>query len=218
MRILIATTMISVPYAIDFAADKVRAGVVADYRQMPYVVRPVQTHSCNTVVIYRDGAIPNLDDTDAIICLRPDITIGVRTADCVPVLIHCPDLGAVAAIHAGWKGTLGGIVANALQRLRGLGADLSKAEVAFGPSICGACYEVSPEMAEDFAAAGYADCLISHRHLDLEAANTRRLLAAGIPPDRIHPKRCCTYESSVLPSWRRAPSEQRLLTWISMLP
>lgn len=215
------TSVSPLSYAIDFGTYKVDAGVEADYLRMPQAVLPVQTHSCNVAVISSDGAIPDLDNTDAIICLCPDIRIGVRTADCVPVLVYTPDIGAIgaiAAIHAGWRGSLGGIVTNVMQRLSGLGADLSKASAAFGPSICGTCYEISAEMAEAFHNEGFADCLLPHRHLDLEAVNIRRLVAAGISAHKIRHKRCCTYENPKLPSWRRTPCERRLLTWISMLP
>ena len=197
-----------------FEAEGVEAGVVADDRMMPEVLRPVQTHSCNVAVIGRDGVIPNLDDTDALICMAPEMKIGVRTADCVPVVVYAPDIQAVAAIHAGWRGSLEGIAGKTMERLKELGADMAKAEAAFGPSICGGCYEVSQDLAERFKEEGYSDSIVAVRHIDLQAVNTKQLLSAGIPPDRIHTKRFCTYETEWLPSWRRNPADIRLLTWI----
>lgn len=203
-------------YKLKFEAEGLEGGVVSDYQMMPEVVHPVQTHSCNVAVIGRDGVIPNLDDTDALICMKRGIRIGVRTADCVPVVVYAPDIEAVAAIHAGWRGSIGGIVGKTMEILSQLGADLSKAEAAFGPSICGECYEVSEDLAERFREEGYADCIVADRHIDLQAVNTKQLLSAGIAPDKIHPKQFCTYETEWLPSWRRNPTDCRLLTWIGM--
>lgn len=193
------------------------AGVVSDWESMQGdVVIPVQTHSCNVAVIGGDGIVGALDDTDAIISMAPGMKIGVRTADCVPVVVYAADIRAVAAIHAGWKGTLGGIVDRTLDRLQQLGAKPEMIHAAFGPSICGDCYEVSGEMAEAFASAGFADAIPSHRHIDLEKVNTIRLQRRGIPDANIIPKPSCTFESRTLPSWRRQPTPARLLTWISL--
>lgn len=203
-------------YSFNFGSGGIIGGVVFDDREMPDVVRPVQTHSCNIAIIEADGAIPNLDDTDAIICMAEGMKIGVRTADCVPVVVCAPDIRAVAAIHAGWKGSLGCVVDKTLKRLMSLGADPSLAEAAFGPSICGDCYEISTDLADRFSDKGYYDCFVSGRHIDLESVNRKQLLAAGILAERIHPKRFCTFESEFLPSWRRSPTDRRLLTWISL--
>lgn len=203
-------------YSFDFESRGIVGGVVFDVREMPDVVRPVQTHSCNIAIIGADGTVPNLDDTDAIICMAHGVKIGVRTADCVPVVVYAPDIRAVAAIHAGWKGSLGGIVGLTMRRLQSLGANLRLAEAAFGPSICGNCYEISTELADKFSDKGYSDCFVSERHIDLESVNRKQLLAAGILAERIQSKRYCSFESEFLPSWRRSPTDRRLLTWISM--
>lgn len=193
------------------------AGVASDWETMKgEVAIPVQTHSCNVAVIGRDGIAESPDDTDAIICLDPGVKIGVRTADCVPVVVYAPDIRAVAAIHAGWKGSLGGIVDHTLDRLLQLGASPAMLHAAFGPSVCGDCYEVSEELAESFASAGFAEAIPSHRHIDLERVNTMRLLRRGIPDTHIIPRPACTLETTALPSWRRHPTPARLLTWISL--
>lgn len=201
---------------IEFEAEGADGGIVSDWRDMPDVLLPVQTHSCNVAVIGPEGAIPALDDTDAVISLRSGLRIGVRTADCVPLLVYCPDIRAVAAIHAGWRGSIGGIVNATLQRLQELGADMSKAEAVFGPSICGECYEISEELADRFEEAGFADCFVEYRHIDLESVNRRQLLAAGILPENIRAKAFCTFETALLPSWRRLQTDRRLLTWIEL--
>lgn len=209
--------------------DGVAGGVVSDAERMGGdVVWPEQTHGCNVRVIDRgsvfdgervwgaDGREIDLSDTDAIVCLQKGIKVGVRTADCVPVVIYAPDMEAVAAVHAGWKGTLGGIVEATVGKLRELGADPRLMHACFGPNICGECYEVSRELANEFRAAGFADCILDERNVDLEGVNRKRLLGAGVREENIVGKRYCTKTTPVFPSWRRNPCQERLLTWIEL--
>lgn len=209
--------------------DGVAGGVVSDAERMRGdVVWPVQTHGCNVQVIDRgcvfdgvkvwneDGSEQDLSDTDAIVCLQKGIKVGVRTADCVPVVIYAPDIEAVAAVHAGWKGTLGGIVSATVGKLRESGADPRLMHAYFGPNICGECYEVSRELADEFRAAGFADCILGERNVDLEGVNRKRLLGAGVREENIEGKRYCTKTTPGFPSWRRKPCQERLLTWIGL--
>ena len=78
----------------------------------------------------------------------PGLPIGVRTADCVPVILYAEDIKAVAAVHAGWKGTLGGIVDVVVDRLADMGSDPRNIHATFGISICGNCYEVDNDLGE----------------------------------------------------------------------
>lgn len=181
------------------------------------IVIPHQTHSCNVGIIGMEGKIPDLEDTDALICFRKNVRIGVRTADCVPILLSAPDIEAVAAVHAGWKGSLRGILDNVIGKLSESGADPSIMRAAFGPSICGKCYEVSEELADSFKDNGFEDAISSHRHISLEKVNAIRLLKAGLRLENIFSGRCCTKETSWLPLWRRKPTAQRLVTWIEMV-
>lgn len=199
--------------SIDMAG--VSAGICYDVDSFGLaVLLPVQTHSCNVAEVDSPRPLP---DTDAIITRTPGLRIGVRTADCVPLLLHAPDIRAVAAIHAGWKGTLGDIAGNAVRCLIEAGASPLLMQAAFGPSICGACYEVSAELADDFRRAGFSDCISGSRHVDLEAVNRSRLLALGLKAENIRPKPMCTFETAVLPSWRRCATDRRLLTWIMLV-
>lgn len=199
--------------SIDMAG--VSAGICSDVDSFGLdVLLPVQTHSCNVAEVDSPHPLP---DTDAIITRRPGLRIGVRTADCVPLLLHAPDIRAVAAIHAGWKGTLGDIAGNAVRYLIEAGASPLLMQAAFGPSICGACYEVSAELADDFRRAGFSDCISGSRHVDLEAVNRSRLLALGLQAENISPKQMCTFETAALPSWRRCATDRRLLTWIMLV-
>ena len=102
-----------------------------------------QVHSARVVDV-SEGALSELVtvEADALICNRPDRAIGVLTADCVPVLVDAPDVGWVAAIHAGRRGALDEIVPATLSALARRGASASSLRVALGPYIHAERYEV----------------------------------------------------------------------------
>lgn len=188
---------------------------------------PFQTHSLNVRVVdtVRHN---NYDDTDALVIFKPDVAIGVRTADCVPVLMYSEDANGVAAVHAGWKGTLGGIVDRTLDMLEAEGADLSKLKVAFGPSICQDCYEVGRDLADKFIDAGFDEFVswpdgdVGKPHLDLQGINIERLRRRGVPIENIEPSEECTCHTKdaegkyVYPSYRRDKTTDRILTAIML--
>lgn len=201
---------------IDFRYEGIEAGVRADASGLPFpVLMPRQTHSCRVGVIRSAGDAGDFPDTDALVSFLPGVRIGVRTADCVPLLLYAPDIRAVAAVHAGWKGSLGGIVTGTVDVLKSCGASPAWIQAAFGPSVCGRCYEVSPEMVSDFRQAGFSNCVIGERNLDLESVNRRRLVMCGVDPANIRHSLVCTRQTPSLPSWRRDPgTPSRLVTWI----
>ena len=179
--------------------------------------------------IYANTASQDYPDTDALISFIPGKAIGVITADCVPILIYAPDVKGVVAIHAGWKGTLNGIVDKTLEKLKVRGANPAKMMVWFGPSRCKECYEVDQELADKFINAGYQNCIItSHSktgkpHIDLQKVNIQRLTDNGVPPENILKSKECTKTSNSCkghfqyPSYRRdGVKSLRLLTFISL--
>ncbi|MCC7441647.1 MAG: peptidoglycan editing factor PgeF [Bdellovibrionales bacterium] len=125
----------------------------------------------------------DLGDCDGIFTLARQLPVAVQTADCVPLLFAREDGGAVAAVHAGWKGTYAGIVGAMWKALRPHGAEPGHWKVAIGPSIRGCCYEVSPELAvqfrERFTRKGAASFLTNERFLDLQQVNALQLRELG---------------------------------------
>ncbi len=189
---------------------------------------PDQTHSCNVVVA--DGYTRIFPDTDALITFERDFPIGVKTADCVPILAYAPDKHGVAAIHAGWKGTLGGIVDNVMDKLIERGVDPSQLKVSFGPSISKEVYEVSPELAERFIEAGFQACVMTPNgpeekpHIDLQGVNMERFIKRGVKPENIKLHEGCSYSSKLddgspmYASHRRScGAPARMLTCIMLL-
>ena len=223
-------------HAIIYSDDQVKIGIIwpaegfeptdggkSYYRN--FAVLPEQTHSLNVAVV--NDIKDFFPDTDGLISLNPAIPVGVVTADCVPIFLYAPDLGAAAAVHAGWKGTLGGIVDKAVKAMSDLGADPVRIHVFFGPSISGEVYEVSPDLAALFAENGF-DSSISfpageggRPHIDLQDVNIKRLMKLGVKEGHIMPCSLCTLSATdseghpYLPSHRRSGgSPARLLSYI----
>lgn len=179
------------------------------------MILPVQTHSLNVGVVRNES--DSFPDTDALVTQLAGVRIGVRTADCVPIVMRAADAGAVAVVHAGWKGSLGGIVDRTLDVLVGMGADPAAVKVEFGVSICSRCYEVDRDLADRFSQAGFAECVSfpsgadAKPHLDLQEVNVVRLLRRGVSEENIVRNSECTRHSTDCCgayryfSWRRSP-------------
>lgn len=189
---------------------------------------PDQTHSCNVAVADRYERY--YGDTDALLTFDQNVAVGVKTADCVPILIYAPDKKGVGAIHAGWKGTLGGIVDNVMDALEMRGADPAQIKVAFGPSISKEVYEVDRELADRFIGAGFEEyvyypCSYKEKpHIDLQGVNMERFLRRGIKRDNILLHSGCSYGSKtddgspMYASHRRSGgAPARMLTCIMLL-
>ncbi|HEV2765572.1 MAG TPA: peptidoglycan editing factor PgeF [Pyrinomonadaceae bacterium] len=136
---------------------------------------------------------------DALVTRTARVLVGVKTADCVPVLLGDAHTGAVAAVHAGWRGTLAGIVGRALEQMSSLyGTRPGDVRAALGPAALGCCYEVGPEVIEAFRQNfADADTLFTptadgRALVDLHEANRRQLLSAGLSPARVHAAPLCT--------------------------
>ncbi len=128
----------------------------------------------------------------------PDLLLGIQAADCVPVLAADTRLRVVAAFHAGWRGTVAGIVEQGIARMRAeFGSAPEDLTAAIGPAIGVCCYAVGEEVETRFAAAfSYAPHLFKKHgdacHLDLAEANRRQMLAAGLSSERIFLSQQCT--------------------------
>lgn len=124
---------------------------------------------------------------DALLTWRPGVTVSVRTADCYPILLADVRRKAVAAVHAGWRGTADGIVGKALEKMRmEFGTEPEDVVAAIGPGIGGCCYEVGVEVAGRFGASGAGK-------LDLASENLRQLTRGGVPRERITVAGACTF-------------------------
>jgi polyphenol oxidase len=138
-----------------------------------------------------DDAVP---DADALVTREPGVVLAILTADCVPIVLHDPVAGVLACVHAGWRGTVAGVSAAALDAMRSLGTRAADVVAGIGPAIAAAGYQVGPEVHEavtrSFGAAAAAfiwpDTVPDRWLLDLWAANRHALRQAGVPDHQIH--------------------------------
>jgi YfiH family protein len=134
------------------------------------------------------------EEADAVLSTTPGLASCVSVADCVPVLLADPAAGAVAAVHAGWRGTIAGAAAAGVAALARVGARPGDLLAAVGPSIGPCCYEVSPDLASRFRSEVGAETVREgpRPRIDLWAANVLALRAAGLHRDRIEVLGRCT--------------------------
>lgn len=116
-----------------------------------------------------------------------DGAVGVRTADCVPILIGDTERGAVAAVHAGWRGVVARVIDAALDAL---GSDPAQLVVAIGPHIRAASFEVGPDVAAQIAAVAHGEDVVNGRYVDLTRTLVAQLRARGV--ERIDDVGGCT--------------------------
>lgn len=144
-----------------------------------------QIHSATAVLAREPWA--ERPEADAVVTRAPGLVCGALAADCAPVLIADPEAGVVAAVHAGWKGALAGIVASAVGMMTGQGASPARMVAAIGPCIGPLSYEVGEEFRDRFLEgdAGFTAFFRpgegEGKHLfDLPAFVLARLDAAGV--------------------------------------
>jgi polyphenol oxidase len=147
-------------------------------------------------------------EADIAISCHPSLALCVRTADCVPVLLADRRTGAVAAVHAGWKGTAAAAVMAAVQALQWrCGSEPADILAAIGPSIGPCCYEVGDELAQHFTAHPDAPRWFSRDEklrLDLWRATRDQLERAGVPGAQIYVSALCTADHpDLFHSYRR---------------
>jgi polyphenol oxidase len=143
-----------------------------------------QIHS--DIVVDADGRTGCLGEGDALIGNTPGRIVAVKTADCVPILLVDVANRAVAAVHAGWRGTVRQIALRAVDAMRQeFDTNIQKLHAAIGPAIGGCCYEVGPEVAAEFGYTG-------RTRIDLAAVNREQLIGAGIPHKQIYTAGLCT--------------------------
>ena len=137
-------------------------------------------------------------DADAIITDRPNVPIGILTADCLPMLLYDPVRKAAGAVHAGWKGTVKGVAVAAVEAMAAAyGSKPSDIRAAIGPHIRECCLRVREDVKAEFAAAfGSTDKVFRADalglRLDLRAANLSQLLMAGLKFDHVATVAPCT--------------------------
>lgn len=111
-----------------------------------------QTHSTTVVTLTERPDRTKAIEADAMVTNRPDLLLGILTADCSPILLADPEAGVIGGAHAGWKGAAGGILYATVMAMVALGADPARIRAAIGPTISAANYEVGPDTAREIVA------------------------------------------------------------------
>ena len=176
-----------------------------EWMSEPEPISLTQVHS--GVCVYADGrARGRIGEGDALITDVPGAAIAVRTADCIPILLVDTQKRSVAAVHAGWRGTVQGIAAKAVGAMVDrFGSRPRDMLAAVGPGVGLCCYEVGEEVALQFRD------LFRERsdwagptRVDLAEANRRQLVSAGLTPDAVWTAgRCTVCLAQEFFSWRR---------------
>lgn len=159
-----------------------------------------QVHGDTVRVVEKGGTISEAPPfpCDALITNRPGIALFVFSADCVPILLHDPVARCIGAVHAGWRGTAGGILRKTVEMMRSCyGSVPSDLLAAIGPSIGSCCYEVGPEVYETLGKAypeidEYTAMKSGRYYPDLKGLNRLALERCGVPASRISVNRDCT--------------------------
>lgn len=165
-----------------------------------------QVHECAVVPVDDSHAGSGAESVetsirrvDGLMTDTPGLPIGVMAADCVPLLIHDPVAGVVAAIHAGWRGTVAGIAAQSITELHDhYGSQPEHLRVVLGPSICSSCYQVGDEVVDHWErsphrrSASPVETKADGLYFDLREANRGQLAAMGVPDASIEISDVCT--------------------------
>ncbi len=171
------------------------------------VVSMPQIHSNKVVYVSRDMcgegyfSAPSTE-CDGYVTKERGVVLGVKTADCVPILLSDEKNGVVAALHAGWRGTFGDICGAGVEAMCQNGAEKSHIVAAIGACICKNCYEVGRDVYDaacdsvgDDVSAFFVKKDNSDKYLlDLGGANEYLLLRAGLHSDNVEIIDVCTYE------------------------
>jgi len=165
-----------------------------------------QTHSNHVAIVTSENSVTAIPDTDALITNEPGLFVCVQTADCVPVLLFDPQQKVVAAIHAGWRGTVSKIAKIAVQQMsESFGCDPVNILAGIGPSIHMHAYEVGSEVIEAVEASfSNSPALLKpsmnegKAYFDLWEANLTVLLESGIRGENIEVMGLCSFEQADL--------------------
>lgn len=187
--------------------------------ELPYpVIQGHQVHDCKVAVIDRPGMTrEELEGFDAFVTDLPGVAIGVRTADCVPVLLYDPVNRVVAAVHAGWKGTVKHISKKTIALMvRKFHCNPENLHAVIGPGIGPDSFQVGEEVVGQFKDAGFpiegiwsfrgpgdGSPMSGGHHIDLFKANQWLLEESGVQAQNIHAAMIDTYTDLSFFSARR---------------
>jgi len=175
---------------------------------LPYQTHEDKVYAIDKTFLSKSGEEQTklLHGVDSVVTDQKNICIGVTTADCVPILIFDSDKNILAAVHAGWRGTVGMIVNKTIKVMTDkFGSKPIDMKVAIGPSISAQYFEVGEEVVQKFMQNGFdmdsvgsLNNISGKYHIDLPQANKNLCVLSGIPPENIEVSGLCTYSNPQL--------------------
>jgi YfiH family protein len=189
----------------------------------PNLVTSQQVHGTEILEVREIPSAP-LEGYDILITGRPGIAVAVKTADCQPILMIEPQKRLVAAVHAGWKGTLQRAAQVAVRKIIERGGVLENIVACLGPNMVGRCFEVEVGVQNDFEKEFPGWPILTPKNdakwlLDVSETNRRQLLEIGIPEKQIDRIDLCTHcRPDLFWSYRRDGEEAgRMVSFIRIL-
>jgi YfiH family protein len=176
-----------------------------------------QTHSARVVEAKYAEHDGDLGEGDALWTDRDGVTLGIKTADCVPLLLEDPVGRRVAAVHAGWRGAIAEIPLRALEVLKAHGTKPGDVRAVLGPSIRTCCYVVQDDLAGQFTARFGAEVVVRRDgkpYLDVARAVRKALEEGGVPTAQITDTGECTSCDKRFHSHRRDHAGGRQVSFI----
>lgn len=184
------------------------------------LIVPEQVHGNNVAVVSKKENSQSAKGVDGLLTQEKGLALGITTADCLPLLFYEPVSRIIAAVHAGWQGTLRRIGERTVQKISGLGGKVDRITVAIGPHIQKCCYDVDAKRATVFEKE-FGNSVITRRDkkffLDLAKANLNQLLARGVLEENIELLPFCTACDENFYSFRKDKENYgKILTIIGM--
>ena len=201
---------------VGYGSKDDRAAIAENRRRAVTAVMPGaelvtlhQIHSAEVVHVRRAWPQDERPRADAMVTDRPNLLLGILTADCAPVLFADADAHVIAAAHAGWRGALAGVTDATISAMEQLGAARHRITAAVGPCVAQLSYEVSDDFRTEFLRREpgterfFVESASGRPHFGLQAYLIHRLLAAGI--EQVEALQLDTYaEPDRFYSYRRA--------------
>lgn len=196
----LSETVADDPQAI--AANRAAAARLVGARAESLVVMRAE-HGSAVATVGAEAGGTTVASVDALVTAADGLALMALSADCVPLVLADLDAGVVSAVHCGWRGVIAGVVPATIAAMRDAGADPERIRAVVGPRICGPCYEVGPEVADQFAQAhpnalGRAGDAVT---VDVGVAVLNQLGAGGVA--QVDVVDLCTAEDLGLFSYRR---------------
>lgn len=175
-----------------------------------------QVHGNNVVGVGKKDIGTTIPDCDAMISNDKSVTLGVRTADCLPISVRDKKGRGIGIIHAGWKGLLNGIINKTVSKMsEEFSIDPGDLLIVIGPHICVNHYEVKDDVSSKFR--NYTDAILQKdgkEFLDLAKIAELQLIKSGVLKENIEVDKRCTYKVPSLFSFRLNKTSERILTTV----